>query len=138
MRFVISILVGLGAGGISAVLADSPTAAPATSAAPAATTSAPVSEPAPSVKSADPENGKTVVVQGTAKQDSLEKHFLAEGYKLEMRNGEKVFCRREERLGTRLGGQKVCDTAQRLQFTEQEAKATIERGQRQQTNPTGK
>ena len=36
-----------------------------------------------------------MAVQGTPELDTLEKHFLSEGYKLEMHNGEKHFCRRE-------------------------------------------
>jgi hypothetical protein len=77
----------------------------------------------------------TVVV--TAPEDILEKHFLAEGYKEEMHNGEKVLCRREESTGSRLGAKRVCSTAQQLQVTEEEAKAAYQRGTTQQTNPKG-
>jgi hypothetical protein len=33
------------------------------------------------------------------------------GYKLRLRNGERVFCRREEELGTRLGSREICGSA---------------------------
>jgi hypothetical protein len=72
-----------------------------------------------------------------AERDQLEKHFLAEGYKVEMHHGEKYFCRREETLGTRLGAEKVCGTAQQLQANEREARAAYQRGQAQQNNPKG-
>jgi hypothetical protein len=78
------------------------------------------------------------VVQGTPDIDSLEKHFLSEGYKLEMHNGEKYFCRREEELGSHLGGQKACSTAEQLQATEREAKSAFIRGQMQQVSPTSR
>ena len=66
-----------------------------------------------------------------------EKHFVAEGYKMEMRHGEKVFCRREEMLGSRLNAQKVCSTAEQLTRTETEAQASVTRSMMQQSNPTG-
>jgi len=68
-----------------------------------------------------------------------EKHFLAEGYKVEMRHGEKYFCRREDVLGSRLGGQKNCSTAQQLAQNEAEAKRITENAQHQQTHgPSGR
>jgi hypothetical protein len=67
-----------------------------------------------------------------------EKHFLAEGYKMEMRHGEKYFCRNEELLGTRLGREKVCSTAQQLKATEQQAQASVTKSMMQQNNPAGK
>ena len=154
MRFVMGVLLCLGAGGITAALADPATpaataaaasgTAPATPAAPAAPASAaPASAPAAPAQDARaaapaPDAKQTVVVQGSPEEQALEKHFLAEGYKIEMHNGAKVFCRREEELGSRLAAHKTCGTAQQLQFTEQEAKAAYQRGQSQQNNPTGR
>jgi hypothetical protein len=66
--------------------------------------------------------------------DQVEKHFLSEGYKVEMHNGEKYFCRHEEQLGSRLGGQKQCTTAQQLMFTEKDARRQLEHAQRNQTS----
>jgi hypothetical protein len=70
--------------------------------------------------------------------DQVEKRFLSEGYKLEMHHGEKVFCRREDLLGSRLGAQKVCSTAQQLTATERQAKASVDHSMMQQSNPTGR
>jgi hypothetical protein len=150
MRFVVGVWLCLGAGGISVALADpvTPPTTPAATAAPAPSTepkeaalapAAPAAEakattPAADAKSATPaaDAKQTVLVQGKAEEDALEKRFLAEGYKMEMHNGEKVFCRREEQLGSRLGDHKICGTAEQLNFTEQEAKAAVQRGQMQQ------
>ena len=65
---------------------------PAAPATPASTAAAPApATPAAPVKAAAP--AETLASSG---DDERERHFLAEGYKLEMRNGEKVFCCREE------------------------------------------
>jgi hypothetical protein len=114
------------------------TPSPGQAAAPAATSavaaSAQATQPAQPVASAK----QTVVIEGTPEYDAVEKHFLSEGYKLEMHNGEKMFCRREEQLGSRLGGQKVCSTAQQLQETERQAQASVDKNMMQQNNPAGR
>ena len=46
-----------------------------------------------------------------------EQLLVSRGYKLEVRNGDRVFCRREQVLGSRLGDKKVCGTAS--QFAQQ-------------------
>src|ERR1700704_3828169 len=142
MRFVVGALACMAVGGISLALADpsttasppSPPSAPSAPSAPAAaaptaqaapatpasTTPAPAAHAASAAAPAQ-DNKPAVIVQGTPEFDTVQKHFLAEGYKLEMRNGEKVFCRREEQLGSRLGGQKVCSTALQLMVTERQA-----------------
>lgn len=159
MRFVVGALACMAVGGISLALADpsttasppsppsapsalsapaaaapTPQAAPAT---PASTTPAPAAHAASAAAPAQ-DNKPAVIVQGTPEFDTVQKHFLAEGYKLEMRNGEKVFCRREEQLGSRLGGQKVCSTALQLMVTERQAQASVDKSMMQQNNPSGK
>jgi hypothetical protein len=142
MRLILAVAAGVMAClvGISLAAADPPsdtqtsTPTPSSAAAPAAASAA-ANASTPAAEAAKP----AVIVQGTAEMDALEKHFLAEGYKAEMHNGEKVFCRREEpQVGSRLGAPKVCGTAQQLQSTEREAQAAFQRGQSQQNNPSGK
>lgn len=144
MRLVVCVLACVGVSGMSLALADPPATSPAPSAsapAPAATPAQPAATPAQpaATPSAPPEAAKTasVVIQSTPEVDTLEKHFLSEGYKIEMHHGEKYFCRREEQLGTRLGGQKVCGTVQELQANERQAQASVDRSSMQQNNPTG-
>jgi hypothetical protein len=129
----VGILACISFGGISLAVADpaatleaqatTSSLAPATASAPAAPTAA-----TPAQTAAAP-----------ADADMQEKHFLAEGYKVEMRHGEKYFCRREDVLGSRLGGQKNCSTAQQLAQNEAEAKRITENAQHQQTHgPSGR
>jgi hypothetical protein len=130
MRIAIGLLACLGTCALTSALADPPaeiaptaTGAPAATsapAAPAAATSPPASKPAAS--EIDPD----------------EKHFIAAGYKPEMRGGVKVFCRREQVLGSRLGGeQKHCATVEQLKVSEQESKDLGRRLQQVQKNPQG-
>jgi hypothetical protein len=53
---------------------------------------------------------------------------------MQMRHGEKVFCRREEILGSRLEATMNCSTAAQLKATRDQAQEAAERAQRQQTN----
>lgn len=142
MRLVVCVLACVGAGEMALAVADPPAtsaAATAPSAAqPAATPAAAASATAASA-AATAAKAATPTVNVEAERDQLEKHFLSEGYKLEMHNGEKYFCRREEVLGSHLGAQKQCATAQQLKLTEDEARSAVERGSHQQGNgPTSR
>ncbi len=139
MRPTTGAVIFVAAGFMSLALADPPAQAPAATAAPAAAPQTPAaSAAAPATVKPQGDSNAQVVVQNTPESDALEKHFLAEGYKMEMHNGQKLFCRREEQLGTRLGAQKVCSTAQQLQSIEREAQSAYQRGQMQQNNPSGR
>jgi len=150
MRFVIGITGAVCLAGVSLAQADpsqanAAQATPASTAAPSTTTTSATPPAPPAASPAAPAQAATaaaakpaVVVESTAETDALERHFLAEGYKLEMHNGEKLFCRREEELGSRLGSHKACGTVQQLAATEREAHAAYMRGQTQQNNPSGK
>lgn len=61
------------------------------------------------------------------------KHFMAEGYKPEMRQGQQMYCRKETAIGSRLTPVKTCGTIEDLKIQEQRAQAGVEQGQRQQT-----
>jgi len=113
-------------------LADPPSAAaPSTS----ATQPAQATTATPAAPAAQPSSSVTI----TAEQAAMEKHFVAEGYKVEMRHGQKYYCRREETLGTRLGGQKFCSTEDQLKATEAQARDLVGTSQRQQTTgPSGR
>jgi len=128
MRLVVGVMTCIGLAGAGLAWADPPA-----SAAPAAANAPASAAPPPTASASAP-----VVVESTQEFSNLEKHFLAEGYKIEMHNGEKYFCRREEKLGTRLGGEKICGTAQQLQASERAAQAAYQQGQSHQNNPSGK
>ena len=57
---------------------------------------------------------------------------------MEMRHGEKMYCRNEEVLGSRLAGRKVCGTVAELESREHLSQEMAGNAQRQQLNPTGK
>jgi hypothetical protein len=137
MRFVVGALACMAVGGISLALADpsttasarSPPSAPSAPSAPAAAAPTPApATPAPATPQAAPAAAATPAI------DPEEKRLLAEGYRMQMRHGEKMFCRREEVLGSRLEGKMSCTTAAQLQATRDRAREAAERAQRQQTN----
>ena len=137
MRFVVGALACMAVGGISLALADpstpasvpSPPSAPSAPTAPAAAapTAAPAT-PAPATPQAAPAAAATPAI------DPEEKRLLAQGYRMQMRRGEKVFCRREAILGSRIEATMNCGTAAQLKATRDEAKEAVERAQRQPMN----
>jgi hypothetical protein len=112
-RSVVAVLTLLGAFGVSVALADPPAAptTPAATAPAASTTSAPASSAPPAPAAAAP-------VKETDSQ--LEKRLTNSGYKARMRNGTKVWCKRQGELGSRLGGQEVCGTPEELKLVVQQ------------------
>lgn len=119
-RWALGVLVGcaLGTGGVTFAdptsEASPPPAAPP--AAPAAAAPA-ASNPAPAAK-------PTSAAGSELTQD--EKHFVAQGYKLVTRNGQRLLCRREEVLGSRIGGGEFCSSAERLKLIEQQSQEATE------------
>ena len=59
------------------------------------------------------------------------------GYKPEMRNGTRVYCRRESPIGSRLD-RKVCITAEQSKSVRQDSKDHAIDAQQRQLNPVGK
>ena len=128
MRFVVGALACMAVGGISLALADPSTTSPAQTApstATAAGTSPAPTTAAPVTPQAAPAAAATPAI------DPEERRLLAEGYRMQMRHGEKVFCRREEVLGSRLEGKMNCSTAQQLKTTRDQAQEAAQRLQRQ-------
>ena len=130
MRIAVGLLACLGAGALASALADPPTeAAPAAHAAPAAPAAA---TPAPAADSA----AATQVITAKAELDRDTAHFVAEGYKPEMRHGEEIYCKRENVLGSRVNAQKRCGTIEQLKLTEQADKANVADMERRQVGTT--
>ena len=82
----------------SPVAAPAAEAPPATATATATATSASPAATAPAASAAPEDNDAA----------QLERRMRARGYTTHMENGEKVFCRREQVLGSRLGGAMHC------------------------------
>lgn len=135
MRPTIGGLAFAAAGFISLAFADppaqAPAAAPPASAQPSTTSAAPAATVKPEA------DGKAqAAVQSTPDIDPREKLLLAEGYKPEMRNGQKVYCRREQVLGSRLGEEKHCGTIEQLGIRTQNSRDQTDLIQRTQVNPS--
>jgi len=139
MRFAVGLLACLGAGALTSALADpqveAQSAPQQTSAAAAPAPAAPAARAA---EAASVASAKAPATPAAAKPelDKDTQHFLAEGYKPEMRAGEQIYCRRETALGSRLTPVKNCGTIEQLKLAEQQTKSGVFDAQRQQINPT--
>jgi hypothetical protein len=118
MRLSLGVLVCLGMGALCAACADAPTKATSAAAAPP-----PVSAPTPAAAPAAPATAQLA----DADQD---RHFRSLGYSLKMHDGEKLWCRHEEVLGSRVGGKVVCSTTEQIRVNEQQSKDITESVQR--------
>ena len=133
MRIAVGLLACLGAGALTSALADPSTeTAPAATAGPA-TTVAPAAPAAATPAPATETSAATQVISAKAELDRDTAHFVAEGYKPEMRNGEQIYCKKETVLGSRVNGQKRCGTLEQLKLGELGAKENVSDIQRRQT-----
>jgi hypothetical protein len=134
MRVFTGVMACVGIGAVSIALAD-PADAPKSSA-PAAVTEARTSAPASPSTAATPAAPAVTVTAATPDaQEQLERHFLSEGYKSEMHGSQKVFCRREDTIGTRLGASKNCGTVDELKQQEDLAAQATHNIQRTNQRP---
>jgi hypothetical protein len=115
-RSIAAILALLGAGSMSVVLADPPVTPDAAASAASATSTAAAAAPAPPA-AADANASATAAAKpvsaasAQAESDAaLERKLTDSGYKSKMKNGTKVWCKRQDEIGTRLGAQEVCAT----------------------------
>jgi hypothetical protein len=121
-----SIWIGIGTVSV-AVAADPPAAqTTATSSASTAASTSNATSAAASTPSAN---------QGMSADE--EKKLISSGYKIEMKNGEKRYCRREAQMGTRFE-HKVCSTAEELKARRQDDQDAVRQSQQMhQMNPRG-
>ena len=141
MRIAVGLLACFAAGAVTTALADPPkeqtipaaATAPATPAAqaPAATASA------PATSAAAPAAADAAAAAKAAELDQDTQHFLAEGYKPEMRGGETVYCRKDTALGSRVSAVKNCGTIGQLKIFEQRSMNGVRDTQRQQVGLSG-
>lgn len=137
MRFLSAMLLCLGAAGLTPCLADPPDSAPAAASQPATPAAKAASTPAVAAtqtapatsQPAAPATAKTASTAASATPtktadtlDADEHHLMDLGYQPEMHNGTKLWCKREEELGSRLGSRrKVCGTVEELTVMERQA-----------------
>ena len=141
MRFDILALAFLGLGSVA--LANAADPAPATqperaaAPAPTVTNSASVSTSAPTGVPKPPAASPAAGPAAAAELSTAEQRLINQGYKPQMRNGEKIYCRREAALGSRISASQHCGTVAQLSTTTQEGKDYLEKTQRNQLNPVG-
>jgi len=109
MRFAIPALALLGVGALALAVA---------------------ADPAPTTQ---PERTATPAAPALSAQ---EQRLLSQGYKPHMRDGEKIYCRRESELGSRISTVQHCGSVAELTTTTQDGKDYL-RTQRTQINPVG-
>jgi hypothetical protein len=134
MRIAVALLACLGAGTVTPTLAD-----PTTEAAPTATAPPPAAAataPAPSAAS-DAAAAARAKAAAQAKTDNDTRHFLALGYKPQVRGGEQIYCRKEIAIGSRLSSVKICGTIEELKLNEQRTQFGVSAVQHQQVNCLG-
>ena len=141
MRFATFALAFLGLGGLGLADADpepaTPSAAPAAvipnSPAPAISAATQASPPAASPAAASQPAAPKAAASALSAD---EQRLISQGYKPQMRNGEKIYCRREASIGSRISAGQHCGTAAELTMTTQESKDYLNKSQQNQLNPT--
>ena len=147
MRLAMPALAFLGVGALAlAVAADpAPTTQPERTAKPAAiapdsaspATSAATGVPAPPAASAPVASPPAAPKAAAPELSAAEQRLLSQGYKPQMRNGEKIYCRREAQLGSRIPDVQHCGTVAQLKDATLNGRDYLEKAQRTQLNPAG-
>jgi hypothetical protein len=146
MRFAVGVLITVGAGAFALAVADPTGSPPASTAKPAAAAPASAAQtPATAQSAVAPSTAEALPAAAASSPTSLtpgatrpvesaeallEKRLRAQGYKAYMRNGEKIFCRRETPLGSNLPTMQ-CTTTKEALTVAKEARDNTERLQRQ-------
>jgi hypothetical protein len=100
--------------------------------------SAQVSQDSASAPTQAPAETPTAAAAAAAKSevDADEKALVSRGYRPEMLHGQKVFCRREPKLGTKFE-EKRCGSVAQLAQEARNARDMTEKSQRNQTSMPG-
>jgi len=136
MRFAATVLACLGAGAVTVALADPSSPAPQQPA--AASSSSATAPPATAPPATTPSSATQTPAPAKPAVDPEEKRLIAQGYRAKMRHGEKVFCRTEPELGSRLGGKEICGTVADLKAQQASTREEVQREQRISVPPPGK
>ncbi len=150
MRFLGAILATLAATSLTPCLADPPAStvaaasqpAPAATPAPApaSTTSQPATPAAQKAASSSAASTAKAATVNEQQEAADEKQLLVQGFTPEMHNGTKVWCKREEQIGSRLGNRvKTCGTAEELALRQRQAQEQFQQEMpgTYGTSPTG-
>jgi hypothetical protein len=124
------------AAGVALADPEAPAAAQSTTpAAPVATAAAPAAAVTAATASAAAPAAKPEAAPAASAAPSVwEKQLMAKGYKPVMFGDQKMYCHEEQQVGSRLGGKRVCATADQLAVDQQNAKELTEHAQRMPVN----
>jgi hypothetical protein len=143
MRFLTWALACTLGGALGMAQADEPSKAPAPTTVTAPTSSdtatAPSTAPAAaSTPAASTPAASTPAAKPDLNDEMLEKHFRAEGYKVQVRNGEKWYCKPMIETGTRLASpQPVCAPGEQLLINERQQREDLQKAQRSMNGTKG-
>ena len=134
MRLIVGLLTCCCAFTVTQTFADEPPAQtssadqPAQTSSPAATPSA--AAPASSTASAQTTAASKPAASADATDEATDKRLRSQGYKPEVRNGTKIYCRKEAELGSRFES-KICGTAEQLSNANKDSQDALDKVQRQ-------
>jgi hypothetical protein len=138
MRFVVSVLAAVSVGGLSLALADPPAPASATTGAASSSTNATQpAAPASAPTAAQPAAKSATASSSTPAADPREERLLSQGYRPQMHDGQKVFCKRAAILGSRTEMTTLCGTVDQLSSQIQNSREATENAQRTQLPVSG-
>jgi len=118
---------------VSQAFADEPPAQTSSAAQPAQTSPAAApsaATPASSASSAQTASASKPASSTDATDDATDKRLRSQGYKVEMHNGTKVYCRKETEMGSRFPS-KTCATADQLSAANKDGQDALNKVQLQ-------
>jgi hypothetical protein len=133
MRLIAGLLTCCCAFTVSQSFADEPPAQTSSAVQPAQTSpAAPASAatPASSASSAQTASASKPAASADATDDATDKRLRSQGYKPEVRNGTKIYCRKETEMGSRFPS-KVCGTPEQLSAANKDGQDALNKVQLQ-------
>lgn len=141
MRLVIGVLALVSMATVSLALADPPATDSATAASAPASPStaqpaAPTSAASPAPSPADQTRAPAAAAAGAKPAvDPHEERLISMGYRPQMHNGQKLFCKREPVMGSRVETTMRCGTVEQLTAETRMSREATENAERQQLPP---
>ncbi len=134
MRFLTWALACTLVGALGVAQADEPSKAPA----PSTVSAPPASSDTATAPSTAPAAASTPAAKSNLNDEMIEKHFRAEGYKVEVHNGEKWYCKPVIETGTRLASPKpACAPGEQLLINERQQRDDLQKAQRSMSGTKG-
>jgi len=128
MRLIAGLLTCCCAFTVSQSFADEPPAQTSSAVQPAQTAPASAATPASSASSAQTASASKPAASADATDDATDKRLRSQGYKPEVRNGTKIYCRKETEMGSRFPT-KVCGTPEQLSAANKDSQDALNKAQ---------